>query len=327
MIQRISLLCVLASLLLILTNAAAAIVDRSVAIVNNDTITLSEVNELGQSFFKKITEDTPPDRLAEALYRARLTVIDKLIEKKLMVQEAEKLHIQVSDQDVDGAVQRILAGNKTTMEQFRKELNSMGMSEKQYREELRDQILSSRLVNYEVRTKVVIPEEKILDYYDTHYVEQGKGGGYYLQQIGCTYGSTLADGSVPTQDDARGKIQKAYEAAQNGDNFQALARKYSDLANGKDGGDLGLFQLDELASYIREAVEHLKPGDLSPIVSTGNGYMFFRVVSTEKGKMEAKAPYEEVKEQIREKLSKEALEKRFKEWMQSIREKAYIKIL
>ena len=208
MIQRISLLCVLASLLLILTNAAAAIVDRSVAIVNNDTITLSEVNELGQSFFKKITEDTPPDRLAEALYRARLTVIDKLIEKKLMVQEAEKLHIQVSDQDVDGAVQRILAGNKTTMEQFRKELNSMGMSEKQYREELRDQILSSRLVNYEVRTKVVIPEEKILDYYDTHYVEQGKGGGYYLQQIGCTYGSTLADGSVPTQDDARGKYRK-----------------------------------------------------------------------------------------------------------------------
>ena len=62
-------------------------------------------------------------------------------------------------------------------------------------------------------------------------------------------------------------------------------------------------------------------------MSTGNGYMFFRVVSTEKGKMEAKAPYEEVKEQIREKLSKEALEKRFKEWMQSIREKAYIKIL
>ncbi|MDD2464190.1 MAG: SurA N-terminal domain-containing protein [Desulfobulbus sp.] len=327
MIQRILLFCALASLFITLTNASASIVDRSVAIVNNDTITLSEVNELGQSFFKKITDETPPDRLAEALYRARLTVIDKLVDKKLMVQEAKKLNIQVSDQDVDGAVQRILAGNKTTMEQMRKELSSMGMSEKQYREELRDQILSSRLVNYEVRTKVVIPEEQILDYYDNNFTEQAEGGGYHLQQIGCIWGSALADGSVPTQDQAKVKIQKAYKQAHDGDNFQDLARKYSDLPNGKEGGDLGLFQLDELATYIREAIAHLKSGELSPIVATGNGYVFFKVVSTEKGKIAAKASYESVKEQIREKLLQQAMETRFKEWMQSIREKAYIKIL
>ncbi|MGD9949862.1 MAG: SurA N-terminal domain-containing protein [Desulfobulbus sp.] len=327
MIQRILLFCALASLFAPLTNASASIVDRSVAVVNNDTITLSEVNELGQSFFKKITDETPPERLSEALYQARLTVIDKLIEKKLMVQEANKLHIQVSDQDIDGAIQRILTNNKTTMEQFRKELSSMEMSEKQYREELRDQILSSRLVNYEVRTKVVIPEEKILDYYDTHFIEQAEGGGYHLQQIGCVWGRPLVDGTVPTQEQAKEKIQKAYALAHDGDNFQDLARKYSDLPNAQGGGDLGLFQLDELATYIQEAVSHLKSGELSPIVATGNGYVFFKVVSTEKGKIAAKASYESVKEQIREKLSKQAMETRFKEWMQSIREKAYIKIL
>ena len=103
MIQRI-LLCVLASIVFPLTNVSASIVDRSVAIVNNDTITLSEVNELGQSYFKKVTEETPPDRLADALYQARRTVIEKLIDRKLMVQEAKKLNIQVSDQDVDGAI-------------------------------------------------------------------------------------------------------------------------------------------------------------------------------------------------------------------------------
>lgn len=203
----------------------------------------------------------------------------------------------------------------------------MGMSEKQYREELRDQILSSRIINYEVRTKVVIPEEKILDYYDTHFTEQGEGGGYHLQQIGSIWGSTLADGSVPTQEQAKEKIQKAYALARDDKDFQNLARKYSDLPTAKEGGELGVFQLEELAAYIREAVAQLKPGELSPIVATGNGYVFFKVVSTEKGKIVAKASYESVKDQIREKLSQQAMETRFKDWMQSIRENAYIKIL
>jgi len=326
MIQRI-LLCVLACIVLTLTNASAGVVDRSVAVVNNDTITLSEVNELGQSYFKKVSEETPPDQLADALYKARRAVIEKLIDRKLMVQEAKKLNIQVSDQDVDGAIQRILTSNKSTMEEFRKELRSMGMSEKQYREEMRDQILSSRLINYEVRTKVVIPEEKILDYYDTHFVGQAEGGGYYLQQIGAIWGTALANGTVPTQEEAKEKIQKAYALAQKGEDFKELAREYSDLPNAQDGGELGMFQFDELAAYIREAVSNVKTGDLSPIVATGNGFVFFKVVSTEKGKIVAKAPYEEVKDQIREKLSQQAMEARFKDWMQSIREKAYIKIL
>lgn len=327
MIQRILLFCALAGIFFTLATASAGIVDRSVAIVNGETITLSEVNELGQSFFKKITDETPPDRLAETLHRARLTVIDKLIEKKLMVQEAQKLHIQVSDQDVDEAIQRIVVNNKTTMEQFRKELASMGMNEKLYREELRGQILSSRLVNYEVRTKVVIPEEKILDYYDTHFTQQAEGGEYHLLQIGCTWGSPLADGSVPTQAQAREKIEKASALAHEGDDFQGLARKYSDLSNAEDGGDLGRFQLDELADYIRNAVAHLKSGELSPIVANENSYVFFKVVSAETGEISAKASYESVKEQIREKLYQQAMETRFKEWMQTIREKAYIKIL
>lgn len=310
-----------------LPSGLANIVDRSVAIVNDDTITLSEVNELGQSFFKKITAETPPERLSEALYQARLTVIDKLIEKKLMIQEAKKLQIQVSDQDVDNAVQRILTNNKTTMDQFRKELLSMGMSEKQYREELRDQILSSKLINYEVRTKVVIPEEKILDYYDTHFTEQTGGGGYFLQQIGCLWGTPLADGSVPTREAAQEKIKKAHRLAQDGKDFKELARQFSDLPTAKDGGDLGRFEQDELASYIREAIANLKSGDVSPIVETGNGYLFFKIVSMEPGKIIAKESYESVKDQIREKLSQQAMETRFKDWLKSIRDQAYIKIL
>ncbi|WP_319586588.1 peptidylprolyl isomerase [uncultured Desulfobulbus sp.] len=327
MIPRLYLLAALFMLMLPLYGAFANVVDRSVAIVNEDTITLSEVNELGKSFFKKITDETPADRLSETLQQARLTVIDKLIDKKLLVQEAKKIGIQVSDQDVENALQRVLANNKTTMEEFRKELSAMGMSEKQYRDELREQVLSSKLINHEVRTKVVISEETILDYYDTHFTTKVGGSGYYIHQIGCTWGTANQSGTTPTQAEAKEKAKKAHKLAVAGDDFKELAKKYSDLPSAAEGGDLGNFQQDEMAPYMRDAVSKLKPGEISPIVETEDGYHFFQLVSSQEGKIIAHEPYESVKEQIREKLSQQAMELRFKDLLKSIREKAYIKIL
>lgn len=305
----------------------ANVVDRSVAIVNEDTITLSEVNELGKSFFQKVTEETPANQLTEALQQARKTVIDKLIDKKLLVQAAKKLNIQVSDEDVENALQRLLASNKTTIEQFRKEISTMGMTEKQYREDLREQILTSKLINYEVRSKVVISEDQIIDYYDTHHTEQIGGGEYYILQIGCIWGAKGRNGTTPTQAEAKAKAEKARALAVQGDNFKELAKQYSDLPSATDGGDLGAFQKNEMAPYIHDAVANLKPGEISPIVVSENGYQFFKLLANQEGKIVTKAPYESVKEEIREKLSQQAMELRFKEWLKTIRDKAYIKIL
>lgn len=327
MISRPFLLATLFMLLLPLTESHANVVDRSVAVVNNDTITLSEVNEVGKSFFKKIADETPPNELAETLQQARRKVIDKLIDKKLMLQEAKKLGVQVSDQEVENAMQRVIANNNTTKEQFLKELSAMGMSESQYREDLREQVLSSKLINHEVRTKVVISEEAIRDYYKTHYTKNVGGSGYYIYQIGCTWGAPNPSGATLSKDEAREKAKKAHKLALAGDDFKELAKKYSDLPSAADGGDLGSFQQDEMAPYMRDAVVKLKPGEVSAIVETEDGFHFFKLVSSGEGQMVASEAYESVKEQIREKLLQQAMERRFSDWLQSIREKAYIHIL
>ena len=307
----------------------ADVVDRSVAIVNEDIITLSEVNELGGAFFKKITETTPANQLAEALQQARKTVIDKLIEKKLLLQEAKKLNIKVSDEDVENALQRLLTNNKTTMEQFRKEIGSMGMNEKQYREDLRDQILNSKLINYEIRAKVVISEDKIKSYYDnTQNTENiNASGEYYILQIGCSWDAKDKDGTNPTKEAARAKAEKIRNLAMKGDDFKTLAKQYSDLPSAADGGDLGIFKKDEMLPYLYDAVVNLNPGEISQIVETEKGYQFFKLLPITGGGTTAKAPYESVKEEIREKLYQQAMELRFKDWMKTIRDKAYIKIL
>ncbi len=300
----------------------ADVVDRCVAVVNDDIITLSEVNELGKPLFQRVAEEAPPDQLAEALRQARQTVINKLIEKKLLAQEAKKLHIQVTDKEVNEALARILEKNHTSREQFRKELAAMGMDEQRYKDDLRDQILSSRVVNYEVRSKIIIPEEKIIDYYDTHYTEQVGEGGYYILQIGISW-----DKEGISKEEARKKAERIRSLAMAGKDFKELARKYSDLPSSGDGGDIGVFRKDEMAESMRKAVTSLKPGQVSEVVETPAGYQIFKLLSSQEGQIITKVPYKEVKEEIRATLYQQEVQELYKKWMKKMREQAYIKIL
>lgn len=305
----------------------AELVDRSVAIVNNDIITLSEVNELGQPLFQKAASEVPPEKLEEVMGQIRASVIQKLIDKKLLLQEAGKMQITVSEPEVDNALQRILVNNKISRQQFLEELKSMGMTEPLYREDLKGQILRSKLVNYEVRSKVIIPEEKIIDYYDLHYTEQVGSGGYYILQIGVSRNTLDANGNKLGPKKAKAKITKVHNLARQGENFKELAHQYSDLPSAKDGGDIGIFQEKEMAPFMRNAIVGLKPGQISKIVETPSGYQFFTILSSQEGQIITKVPYESVKEEIREKLYQQEMQLLYKNWIESIRDKAYIKIL
>ncbi|RUM40433.1 MAG: hypothetical protein DSY80_10280, partial [Desulfocapsa sp.] len=226
-------------------SSQAEIIDSCVAVVNNDVITLSEVNEAGQAIFQRIAEQVPSEQLGRALQQARHTVIEKLIEKKLLVQQAKLMNISVSDEEVDRALQRMLEQNNTSKEKFRDELTKMGMTEKQYRENLRDQILGSRLINYEVRSKVIITEDKILDYYDQHYTEQVGAGGYYILQIGIRWDKNGApENPLTAKKEAKKKAERILSLAESGKDFKELASQYSDLPSAVDGGDIGVFQAD-----------------------------------------------------------------------------------
>ncbi len=305
---------------------SAEIVDRSVAVVNNDIITLSEVNEIGKPLFQRVAEQTPPSELGEALLQARKTVIEKLIDKKILLQEAKRYNITVSDEEVDTALLRILERNRTTVEQFRKEIATMGLDEKQYKEDLKDQILSSKLVNIAVRSRVIVPEEKIIDYYDMHYTERVGDGGYYILQIGSSWDPTAPDLKAAKKE-AKNKAERVHSLADAGKDFKELARQYSDLPSAVDGGDIGVFQEEEMAPAMRNTITALKPGEISTIIETPSGYQIFKLLSSQEGQIITKVPYESVKEEIRETIYQQEIETLYKNWMKEMREQAYIKIL
>lgn len=310
-------------------SSLADVVDRVVAIVNDDVITLSEVNEEGKPLLQRVAENVPASELADALQQARKTIIEKLIEKKIMLQEATKAKISISDDEVQMALDRILEKNKTSIEQFREEMAKLGMTEAQYRENLKEQVLSSKLVNLEIRSKVIIPEDKIIDYYDTHYTERVEEGGYYLLQIGISLsgeGAASADKAVRKQE-AKKKIEEIRGLALAGQDFKSLARKHSNLPSATDGGDIGVLRKDDMPAAMYEAIARTKTGELTEIIETDAGYQFFKVLSGQDGQIITKVPYESVKDEIYETLYQQEMEGRFAEWLKNKKSLAYIKIL
>lgn len=307
----------------------ADVVDRVIAIVNDDVITLSEVNEEGKVLLQRVAEQAPPAERTEALARVRQTIIEKLIEKKIMLREAEKANISVTDDEVNRAYERILDRNKMTPELFQQQLVNVGMDETAYKESLKTQILSSKLVNLEISSKVIIPEDRIIDYYDTHYTERVGEGGTYLLQIGITWGNkTPGESEKPvTKEEAEQKAIQIRNIAVNGGDFRKLAREHSNLPSAADGGDIGILQEDDMSADMMKTISKTKPGDISPIIETSSGYQFFKVLSSQEGQIITKVSYESVKDDIYEILYQEEMEARYTKWLKEMKSSTYIKIL
>lgn len=311
---------------------AAQLVDRVVAIVNDDVITMSEVNEAGRGYFKKITDNAPSNQLEDALRRARGEVLNTLIDKRLIALEAAKQGVTISEAEVQAAAEQVMASNNMTREMLDAQLGQMGMSHDSYLDTLRNQILQSKLVNYEVRSKLIITDDMILDYYDTNYTKHISGGGYYLMQMGFMWGKeTNPNASAPVQYadkmDAKKRAERVRKLLVNGQDFRMLAEKFSDLPSAADGGDLGVFQKDEMADYMKEAVLPLSPGEISEIVETPSGYQFFKLLSSQDGQIVVQASFASVKDDIRQKLYDQQLKEQFDKWVSKIKTEAYIKRL
>jgi peptidyl-prolyl cis-trans isomerase SurA len=305
------------------------LVDRVVAVVNNDVITLSELEKAGREFFERIKSQAPATEVDRALEKAREEVLSRLVDKSIVRQQAEKLSITVSEQELDTALDQILARNNATIEEFKKELAAMKISEQEYRENLRDQIMQSKLISYEVRSRIVINEEDIKAYYQEEYTQHKGESGYHILQMGFTWRNTvsLEEAGFDTKEAAREKAEEIRARVLDGESFTELAKAYSNLPSASYGGDIGLFQKDEMASYMKDVILAMHPGEISPIIETGNAFQFFKLLSVREGDLVVKAPYESVREEIRDVLYRQKMEEQYKAWVKSLREEAYIKIL
>jgi peptidyl-prolyl cis-trans isomerase SurA len=300
---------------------SAEVVDRIVAVVNDDIITLFELNLSFKPYADKIRErGYPLDQESKMLFKTWEDILNQLIEQKITDQEIKRFKISISEKEIDQTIERIKEANYYTDEDLRAALAKDGLTMEEYRKQVKEQILRKRLVNLKVTSKIVITEEDIKSYYETHKDKYGGENKYHLRNIIMKV-SSLVDEKEKLEIKAR--MDEVYAKLEAGQSFETMAMNYSEsLAS--EGGDLGLFGLSELSLQLQKAIKGMKAGEFTPVLYTDQGYqiLFVQEVVNTSGK-----PLEEVSPEIERTLFDDIVDNNFQSWLEDLRKQSHIKII
>jgi peptidyl-prolyl cis-trans isomerase SurA len=298
------------------------IVDRIVAVVNDDIITYLEVQEEMAPYEAQIKAvGYDPEKEQQMLYRVRNDIVKKLVDQKITDQEIKRYKINVSDEDIDNNIEQIKESKLWSDEEFRDALESEGMTYESYRKKLKDQAMRARLLNTAVRSKIVITKEDVAAYYANNIETYQGEVSYHLRNIIMR---VPTDADKDEKQTVLEKMEKVQGALEQGTSFESLSRQYSESSLAERGGDLGVLAYKNFSSQLKEALDGLSIGEYTAILDTDQGYQIFYIENILK---ENETPLEDVYLEIEETLFKELSEKAFKEWLEALREASHIKII
>ncbi len=301
---------------------SSEIVDRIVVVVNDDIITLSDLNEIFDQYYQKITQSGYlPAKEKEMIYKVRQDAINRLIDNKLTEQEIEKKKIFVDDKELNSAIERIKKDNYYTDEDLRAALLREGLTVDEYKGHIEKQILRSKLVNYEIKSKIVITGEDVKDYYNKNKKLYKGKIKYHLKNIIIPLSEYAAEDD---RKKAENSIKSILSLLNKGDSFADVAKKYSRSALASQGGDLGFIEESGLSVKLQQVIKNIKVGEFTGIIETDHGYQIFFVedIVTTKGKS-----LEIAYADIENKLYNEVVNKKYSNWLEKLRGKSVIKII
>ncbi len=300
--------------------ASVEICNRIVAVVNDEVITLHELNGKIKELTGAETSDLEKQD-KEAYIDARRKVLDLLINEKITQEKVKEIGIEVTPGEMDSAIEGIKKRNSWTQEDLTAGLNKQGISIEQYRNNIKQELEQMRLIEFEVKSKIIVLDETIKKYYDDHIDEFRSEEKVRLAII-----LLMKDNSSPGDEtpSLTRKTEEIVSRLQNGEDFGELAKKFSQGPGAEAGGDIGFINTSQLDPRLKAIINNMDVGDVSKPMISPTGVQIIKL--TEKQEEGAKT-VEEVKGSIYEVLYNEEINERYSSWIKELREKAYIKII
>ncbi|MCM2285831.1 MAG: SurA N-terminal domain-containing protein [Desulfobacula sp.] len=288
----------------------AETLDRIVAIVDSDIITLGQLMKETEPYKKNMESSGYSDEKKKALTdELNRKLLGSLIDQSLTQQEAKKYNIEISEMEIDGAIENVRRIKSLSREDLEKAIGQEGLTYKEYRETIRKQILQARLINFAVKSKVVITEAEIKRHYEANIEKYAVNRKYHLKNI------LMND---------KAKMDEIKIRLDNKEDFSALAKQYSMAPNASDGGNLGVFDLGSFSAGIKDSIALLKKGEHTEVIRTTQGFQIFYAQDVEQGSTKT---FEQARDEIHEALYQEQVKAKFDTWLESLKKKAHIKIL
>jgi peptidyl-prolyl cis-trans isomerase SurA len=299
--------------------AWAELVDRVAAVVNKDIIALSEVEARAAGDLQRIRQEPDAkkrnDLRLEVLTRAR----DALIGEKLMEAQLRELNIDVSDAEVELGIEDVKKQNNIDGEQFEKLLMNEGYTMTSYKQFMKKHLARLKLINLKVRSKVKVSDEDVKAEYAKISKLESEDAEVHARHILVQ----VSPKATPEQvEAARVKATNlAAEARKPGIDFADLAKKKSEGPSAADGGDLGFFRRGVMVPEFERAAFSLPVGGVSDPIRTKFGW---HVIKVEERRALAAKGFDDLKDQIRNRLLQMQLEKYTDQYVQELRAQAVV---
>ena len=284
------------------TASGPVVVDRVVAVVNDEIITMSDLQR-------------------ESLKRPEVTdqrlILEGMIDRKLQMVAAKRNGMEVTDRELAEAIADIMKRNNMDNKQFENALAREGLTLEQYRAEFQEQMTMSRLFNKFVRTGLSVDEKEIREHYDRNAQQYSLPEEVRVRLLVVTVSEKASPAQIA---EAREKAEDIMARIGKGEDFIRLIREYSDSPTAAQDGDLGFIQRGQAIPEIEEAAKGLQPGQHAGPLKAADGFYIIRV---EEMRTPVKT-FEKVKDEIQKMLFEQKMENTYRAFLQTLRSEAHI---
>lgn len=303
---------------------AAAGKDDFIVSVNGEKLTTAEVDAMLQSQMESITKQVPPEQkeqvkaqLAQMKDKWRQQLSDYFIQKTVLAQEADRLKITVSDDEVNAQIKEYekQVPPDTTLEEM---LKQQGVTMEKLRSDIKNILKAKKLLDSQVNTVPAPTDEDIEKYFDLNKSKFDEPEKTHARHILIKTASTDDDAAKKNKRDKIEKIRKKLLA---GGDFADIAKENSECPSKEKGGDLGSFARGQMVKPFEDAAFSQKINDIGPVVETQFGYHIIQVLERTQAKSKT---LEDVKPQIAKTLTDQNKQKAIKDYIDGLIKKAAI---
>ena len=298
----------------------AEIFNRVVAIVNNDVITLHELNHKIIQMTGSTADDLR-EQDEKSYFETREKILELMIDEKCAQEKIRELEIKVLPKEIDAAIENTKKNNRWTHEDLVARLKTEGVTYEEYRDKIKTDLEHHRLINAQVKAKIIIREEEITRYYEEHKEDFSTKETVHLAGIFLIRKNPRDAEEIR---ELKTKGEGILTRLRNGEDFGELARQFSQGPGADEGGDLGIFETVQLDQELKNAVEGIGAGEFTDLIVRPNGIQIIMLIDKQRGEVQS---IEEVRDVIHAILYQEEVNKRYESWIRELRKEAYTRII
>ncbi|HEX9242377.1 MAG TPA: peptidylprolyl isomerase [Anaeromyxobacter sp.] len=299
--------------------APAAVIDRVAAVVDGEVITLSEIEERAGADLRRADALSGAER-DDARGKTLRRALDQLVSERLLQKQAKSLGLEVTDAQVEAAVEDIKTRNHFDDAQLDRALGEQGLDRAGFRAQIRRELETYQVMQAKVRGRGKVTDEDLRNYYQSHPQEFGGDPEVRVRHIFLP----LREDAAPAEEaKARAEGERILQRLTTGEDFAKAAKEFSKGPSAAEGGDIGWLRRGTVQKVLEDAAFALEDGKFSGLVRAGPG---LHIVKVEERRLGGAKSFEDAKEEIRNRLLEEQLGQTRQQVLDELRKSAVVEV-